>query len=399
MKKHTLQKIMRNRQEGAEAVVTYTELLFDLIYVFAVTQLSHYLLHHPNLSGLIQSTVLWFGVWLLWQHTVWVTNWFNADTRPIRLMIVAIMVVSLFMTSALPEAFGDRSILFACCYVAIQIGRTIAVLFMVGNEHAISNNYKRILFWMTLSGIFWLAGAFMPPSLRLFFWLAGVLIDYLSAMIRFYTPGLGYSHSREEWTINGELLLERCKLFVIIAFGETILMTGVTLSETAVWSAEKIVAGVVSFLTSVTMWWIYFEISDEVTTSSIKKSKNPGSLGLTYNAIHVVLIGAIILCAVGDEMVVREPLGIMNSMSLLLLVIGPVIYIASNMLLHWVTCHTFFRSHLIAILVLLALLPFAFVLDTLWTNACVLIILSGVAIYEAFSGKSQEKHQDLTLLQ
>lgn len=82
----------------------------------------------------------------------------------------------------------------------------------------------------------------MPPSLRLFFWLASVLIDYLSAMIRFYTPGLGYSYSMKEWSINSELLLERCKLFVIIAFGETILMTGVTLSKAAIWSSKKVVA-------------------------------------------------------------------------------------------------------------------------------------------------------------
>lgn len=96
-------------------------------------------------------------------------------TRPIRLLVVGIMVTSLFMTSAVPESFGDKSILFACSYVVIQVGQTLAVLFMVGNGHLISNNYKRILFWMSLSGVFWLAGAFAPFSAVVF--LAGQRTD------------------------------------------------------------------------------------------------------------------------------------------------------------------------------------------------------------------------------
>lgn len=83
-------------------------------------------------------------------------------------------------------------------------------------------------------------------------------------------------------------------------------------------------------------------------------------------------------------MVVRDPHSIMNNMSLFLLIIGPVIYIASNMLLHWETCSTFFRSHLIAIGILFALTPLSFVLDTLLTNICVLTVLFSVAIYEGF---------------
>ena len=68
------------------ATVSYSELLFDLIYVFSVTQLSHYLLHNLTWEGLLKETILWFAVWMLWQHTIWVTNWFNPDTRPLSLI-------------------------------------------------------------------------------------------------------------------------------------------------------------------------------------------------------------------------------------------------------------------------------------------------------------------------
>lgn len=373
---------MHNHEDQAEIMVSYTELLFDLIYVFAITQLSHYLLHHLNLPGLFQASILWFGIWLLWQHTIWVTNWFNANTAPVRLLLIIIMVVSLFMTSALQEAFNSKGILFAVCYVSIQVGRTLTVLLMVGNNHTISNNYKRMFAWMSLSGVFWLAGAFVTPSFRLWFWLMAVLLDYISPIVRYYTPGLGYSRSKKEWIINGELLLERCKLFVIIAFGETILMTGVTLSEIQIWSLEKITAVIVSFLGSVVMWWIYFEISSELTTSSIKQSEDPGSLGLAYNSIHAILVGAIIVSAVGDEMVVRNSAEPMNMMSVLLLIGGSVIYIAANMMLKWCTCRTLLRSHLLGIVLLLALIPVSFFFDTLITNIIILIIFACIAVYE-----------------
>ena len=81
------------KRETETATVSYSELLFDLIYVFSVTQLSHYLLHNLTWEGLLKETILWFAVWMLWQHTIWVTNWFNPDTRPIRILLFISMLV------------------------------------------------------------------------------------------------------------------------------------------------------------------------------------------------------------------------------------------------------------------------------------------------------------------
>ena len=91
------------KRETETATVSYSELLFDLIYVFSVTQLSHYLLHNLTWEGLLKETILWFAVWMLWQHTIWVTNWFNPDTRPIRILLFISMLVELVM--AMEEEF------------------------------------------------------------------------------------------------------------------------------------------------------------------------------------------------------------------------------------------------------------------------------------------------------
>src|SRR5689334_10988312 len=112
------------RQRGHHAPVTFEELFFDLVYVFAVTQLSHELLHHLTLTGLIDTLVLWFAVWLGWQYTCWVTNWFDPATPRIRSMLFAVMLLALVMAAAIPDAFGDRGLVFALAYVAMQVGRT-----------------------------------------------------------------------------------------------------------------------------------------------------------------------------------------------------------------------------------------------------------------------------------
>lgn len=381
MPKPSLDRILRKRDQ-VEATVTYTELLFDLIYVFAVTQLSHFLLHHLDLVGIIESVILWLGVWLLWQHTIWMTNWFNPEARAIRLFLFGIMVVGLFMTAAIPEAFGARAWLFVASYVTIQIGRTLYILLLLGHGHSLRDNYKRLLIWTCISSLFWVAGAFAGEYARLALWAVAVLSDYTAPMFRFYLPGLGHSSSGRDWTIDGSLLLERCKLFVIIAFGETILMTGASLSEITDWTPDIICAALVSFLGSLAMWWIYFDVSSEAATRKIRQSEDPGSLGLKYNAVHAILVGAIIVCAVGDELVVNEPDGRVNAVSLYVMIYGPIIYILANMAFKWLTCRTVSFSHMAGAGLLVLLIPVSFFISILAVNAAVLGILTFVALLE-----------------
>ena len=97
--------LLRQR-DGHHARVTYEELFFDLVYVFAVTQLSHELLHQLSFIGVAQTLVLWFAVWLGWQYTCWVTNWFDPQTPRIRGMLFSTMLLGLLMASSIPEAFA-----------------------------------------------------------------------------------------------------------------------------------------------------------------------------------------------------------------------------------------------------------------------------------------------------
>lgn len=385
--------LFRQRGQGI-ASVSFSELLFDLIYVFAVGQISHYLLHHLTWIGFVQSTVLWFAVWLAWQHTTWMTNWFNPDLRSIRILLFILILIGLVVASSIPEAFGGRGLIFALSYVITQVGRSASILFMVGKKHHLTKNYIRILGWFIISAVFWIAGAMEEENMRLALWAIAVICDYTSPMFGFYLPFLGKSDSSKEWTVEGHHLTERSQLFVIIAFGETILMTGASLSEMEVWTTPVILAALISAISSLAMWWVYFDSSSEAGAEKIKEVDNPGKLGLKYHSVHVVLIGAIIMSAVGDELVVHHPFGDISPEGIFVIIIGPVIYLAANMLYKWYTYHIIARSHIAGIAALLLIIPFTPLLNLLIINALSVLVFIFISIYEVAGSRSIETMQE-----
>ena len=246
--------VLRVRERG-EQRVTPLELFFDLVYVFAVTQLSHLLLDHPSLGGALQTLFLLLVVWWAWQYTAWFTNWFDPDTRYVRLVLVAVMLASLVMSAAIPAAFGERGLMFALAYVAIQAGRTAFAVLALGASHPLGGVFWRVLAWFAASGVLWVAGGLSEGWARLALWLLALAVDYAGPVARYRTPRLGSSRT-EEWTIEGAHLAERCQLFVIIALGESIIVTGSTFADLEASTAAN-AAFAVAFVGSAALWWTY----------------------------------------------------------------------------------------------------------------------------------------------
>jgi hypothetical protein len=221
---HRTQGLLRGDGERDHRVSSM-ELFFDLVFVFAITQLSHLLLTHLDASGAFQTALLLLALWLAWIDTAWFTNWFDPDRRPVRFVLIGIMVASLIMAVALPEAFGDRGLLFAIPFVALQVGRFVFAVMATRDEPVLHRNFQRILAWRVVSGLLWLAGGLASAPLRTIFWVIAVAVDSSGPAFGFITPGLGRSTTRD-WNISGAHMAERCELFIIIALGESILVTG-----------------------------------------------------------------------------------------------------------------------------------------------------------------------------
>src|SRR5882724_6155887 len=222
---------LRAREGHDHARVTYVELFFDLVFVFAVTQLSHGLLAHLTPLGALQATLLMMAVWWVWIYTSWITNWLDPERPAVRLMLFVLMAAGLVMSASIPQAFGARGAAFAGAYVFMQVGRSLFMLWAL-KQHDSGNyrNFQRITLWLALAALFWLAGAWFEGRQRIVLWAIAIGIEYLSPSVGMWVPGLGRS-TPQDWKIDGGHLAERCALFVIIALGESLLVTGATFAE------------------------------------------------------------------------------------------------------------------------------------------------------------------------
>jgi len=379
----TAKSLLRPRQNRDSGRVTMVELFFDLVFAFAVTQLSHHLLGYLDWLGAAQTALLLFSVWWVWVYTSWVTNWLDPERTPVRLCLFALMLAGLVLSVSIPEAFTERRFAYIGAYVSMQVGRTLFFLWAVRHESLpMRRNFQRILIWLTTSGSLWVIGAFLEGQARFACWAVGLLIEVVGPAMYFRVPGLGRS-TTADWDVDGGHLAERCAAFVIIALGESLLVTGATFAE-AGWNTTTIASFVVAFLGSVAMWWVYFDSGAERASHRIAHSDDPGRIArLAYTYIHVLIVGGIIVCAVADEISLVHP-GHADDAAIAVILGGPALYLAGNALFKWVTNDRWRPplSHLIGLALLLAAIPFAHALSTLALAALTTAILMLVAVWE-----------------
>lgn len=352
--------LLRSRGSHDSGKVGMIELFFDLVFVFAVTQLSHSLLAHLSLAGALQATLLLVAVWWVWIFTSWVTNWLDPERTPVRLGLFVLMLAGLLLSVSIPKAFTERGLLFAGAYVFMQVGRTLFALWAVRTEsRSLSRNFLRILVWMLFSGLFWIGGGLLEGPQRLACWTLALVIELISPSLFFWVPGLGRS-TLADWNVEGNHMAERCGLFVIIALGESLLVTGATFAELP-FSAEGLAAFLVAVLGSIALWWIYFDTGAERAHHRIAQASDPGRQArLAYTYLHVLIIAGVIVSAVADELVLVHP-GHASTAGIAAIIGGPLLYLLGNALFKWVTSERILPplSHLIGLALLLGLWPLA----------------------------------------
>ncbi len=374
---------------GHEAKVSTVELFFDLVFVFAITQLSHGLLAHPTLLGALETLLLFLGIWWIWVFTSWATNWLDPERAPVRLMLFALMAVGLALTMSIKTAWGGGGVVFGTAFAAMQVGRTAFVLYaMRGHPHGGFRNFSRILTWMIISGCLWIAGGIAPAVIdRLLFWSLALAIEYAGPFANFIVPGLGRSNP-SDWDIDGAHMAERCGLFIIIALGESILITGATAAELD-WNGPVFIAFASAFLGTVAMWWIYFNVGAERASHLIAHHADPGRVArLAYTYGHIPIVAGIIVSAASDELLLAHPSGHVATATLATTLGGAALFLAGTMFFKGVTWEHFPLSHWVGLglLALLAFVPFHHGYMLALATAVVLLI---VAVWETRSLRSE----------
>ena len=381
-------ELYRSTAPHQHSRVTFAELFFDLVFVFAVTQISHRLLGHFTPLGVLQTALLFLAVWWVWVYTTWITNWLDPEMPPVRLLLFALMLGGLVLSTSIPQAFESRGLWFAVAYATMQVGKTVFLwLSTPPSRPAARMNAIRITTWLSMSAVFWIAGGLMEGQSRLVLWAIALVIEYSSAAARFWIPKYGPSQVAD-WVVEGGHMAERCGLFIIIALGESIVVTGATFSELT-WTTETVGAFASTFVGTLALWWIYFHKGAEAGSERISRSSEPGRLArLAYTYLHLPIVAGIILSAVADELVLKHPGGHSDSKTVLSAIGGPLLFLVGTILFKHAVRGFLQLSHGVGIVALGILAWFAAGLSPLMLSVATSTIMIGVAAWESISLKS-----------
>ena len=366
-------------QSGGHQRVSFIELFFDLVFVFAITQLSHHLLEHLDLRGAFETTLLLLAIWWAWVYTAWMTNWLDPDTRPVRIALILLMLVGLLMSTSISHAFDDRGLIFAASFVVMHIGRSLFTLWSFRNTPHQWRNFQRITIWLATAGILWLAGGFAEEAARDAFWIIAIVIELSGPAVGYFVPGLGRSYTRE-WAVAGDHFAERCELFLILSLGESIIVTGATVSELDL-KLSTMVAFAIAFIGSVAFWWVYFDRGAQAGSEAIARSDDSGRLARSaYTYFHLPMVAGIILAAVGDELSIAHPTGPTDTATAAVILGGPALFLTGHALFKLAIFQQLSLSRVAGIAVLALLIPIATVVSPAVLAALATTVIIGIAI-------------------
>lgn len=369
------------RRDGHHARVGFVELFFDLVFVFAITQISHTLLAHLTWLGALQAAIMLGAVWWVWIDTSWITNWLDPERPLVRVMLFGLMGAGLVLSTSLPEAFGEKGLVFAVAFATLQIGRGLFTLWAVRGDPVQRANFQRIVIWASVGGAIWISGGLADGQTRLLLWLLALSLEFLGPMTAFWCPGLGHSRATE-WNVEGAHLAERVGLFVIICLGESIIITGATFAELP-WTATTVLAFVSAFLGTIAMWWLFFSAKHDAASEVIARAENAGAIArAAYTYAPLPVVAGIVVTAVGDEMVLMHPSGHMEAAAIWVLVGGPALFLAGTAVAIFAVWGHWPRSRLVGLAALGALAAAAPLLTPLLLTAASTVVLMAVGAWE-----------------
>jgi len=380
---------LRQRTEQ-EQRATNLELFFDLVFVFAVTQLSHLLGSHLTVAGAAQTALLLLVVWWAWVYTTWMTNWFDPDSPVVRVLLIAVMLASLAMAIAIPHAFGDRALMFALGYGSLQVMRNAFVVWATDRESQLHQAFIRILLWSIAVAVLWIAGALLDDAARATIWTLALVIDYAGPAAGYWLPGIGRSLAAE-WQIEGSHFAERFQLFIIIALGESIVVTGTTASGLHIDAARAAAIGV-SFVISAALWWLYFDYVATIAQRRLATSDESGALARdAYTYIHTLMVAGIIVAAVGDAVLIARPGATARGVELAALAGGPALYLAGHVAFRRRMAGTWSNKRVSATAALVAAGLLGALMPALACACLILAILVTLIVSELLSGRSRQQ--------
>lgn len=356
-------------QEAPEKRVTWAELFFDLVFAFALTEVSALLLQDHSWSGVGRSLVVFVPIYWAWVGTSVHANTHDVDNLVGRIGIFAVGLCSMFMALAVPGAYGDRGAYFGAAYFALRI--ILAGLVFWG-ERMVITPFSVALF---VTGPLMFIGGLLDGNARLIVWIIAAAVDLSTPLLtRRSLTGIRF-HSAH--------LPERFGLFLIIALGESIVAVGVPAAMKPDLSPIAMASVAVAFILACSLWWVYFVFAADTMRHRLATTAVQTDVirqMLSYG--HLALIGSILAVAVGLEEVVAHPDHEMSTGAAALLFGGCAMYLATFGYIQFRMSRSRSTTRWAAAVIVLALLPVASMVPALLAPCLLIVVMVPLNVLE-----------------
>jgi low temperature requirement protein LtrA len=358
-----------------EHQVTPLELFFDLVFVFAITQVTSLLTHNPTWGGALRGTLVLAALWSAWNAYAWLTSAIDVDEGGDRLTMLGAMAAMLVVGLAVPGAFGENALLFAVAYLVVRLLH-LALSAIVGRDDpARFGAIMRFTPTAILGALLLVAAAFLDGDDRLAAWAIAIAIDYLGPVV----IGMG-----QGWRVAPVHFAERFGLIILIALGESIIAIGVGAGFKL---TAGVIAGAVLGITVVSaLWWLYFDVAAIFGRQRLVQARGLDQVRLArdaYNYLHLPLVAGIVFFALGLETTLGHPRDELPTVPAVALCGGAALYLLGHVGFLLRSTGRVFRRRTIGGCALLALIPEALAVPALAALGLVAAVCAFVVAYEA----------------
>jgi low temperature requirement protein LtrA len=361
--------------DGDEHQVTPLELFFDLVFVFAATQVTSLLADDPTWGGVLRGMLVLAALWWAWTAYAWLTSTMDVDEGGVRLTMLAAMGAMLVAALAVPGAFGDDAVLFGVAYLLVRVFHLVLSAVVARDDPDRRGAIARFVPTAMLGAVLLVVAGFLEGDARIAVWLVALAIDYLGPTV----VGVGRG-----WRIAPEHFAERHGLIVLIALGESIIAIGVG-------AGFELTAGVIAgaglgIVVVSALWWLYFDVAAIIARGRLMQARGLELHRLAlhaYSYLHLPMVAGVVLFALGLKTTLGDVGEALETVPAVALCAGVALYLLADIAFLFRATGYLFRRRTIAAVVLLALIPAALAMPALAALALVGGVCSLVVAYEA----------------
>jgi low temperature requirement protein LtrA len=360
--------------EGGQRV-TPLELFFDLVVVFAITQVTGFLSGDPTWGGLLRGLLLLGALWWAWAAYAWLTNTLNPEEGGVRLAVFGAIGAMLIVSLAVPKAFGTGGVVFGVAYFIVRALHLVLYAIAGRGDRDLLRAIARIVPTATIGPGLLVVAGFLDGAPQMAMWGAALAVDYLGVLV---------GHMRG-WRVSPEHFVERHGLVVIIALGESIVAIGVGAAGLSL-NAGVVVAALLGIAVVAAIWWSYFDWVVFVAQARLAEATGAARAALArdlYSYLHLPMVAGIVLFALGLKTTLADVDGSLRSIPALGLCGGVALYLLAHIALRLRIGGGLGRGRPVATLLLIGLLPLAGEMQALSALGLVAAVCATLIAYEA----------------